>query len=246
MSLSLSRGIDTLRLINHLHAVLPGDVTKHLNIPRATVYRILGTLVEKGLLYRQDGDGRYRMTTKVSGLSSGFSPEDRLAEISRPLLKELTEHFTWPVTLATIEGSDLIIRENTDYSSPLAVEQFNVGFKMSVLESASGQCILAFMVPEQREKVLAQLKSETNRKQVLAKRPLNIKKIRAQGFAINYRSRKISDMTAIAVPVICNDYFVAAMTVRYARAAIPEALAIKQFIPLLYEKSKQLAHQIDI
>ena len=251
MSLSLSRGIDTLCLINDLSAVLPSDVARHLSIPRATVYRILQTLVEKGLVYQHEGDRRFRMTMKVNSLSSGFGFEDYLAEISRPLLNELTEHFIWPTAFVTIEGNDLIIRENTDYRSPLAIEQFDIGFRMSVLDSASGQCILAFMEPAEREEVLIRLKSKVANEQSMCKYLQSIEQVRLRGYAIHHRQRKYhrqrkaSDITAIAVPIVCKNHSVTAMTLRYARTAVSQDLAIKEFLPLLYEKSKQLVHQAD-
>ena len=163
---SLSRGLDILNLLNIRDSATPAELAQELNIPRATVYRLLETMADKNFIYRHSSDNRFRMTDKVRTLSDGFTEEDHMANIARDSLNEITEELVWPVSLATISGIDLIVRENTDRLSPLAVEQFTIGSRMPILSSASGICILAFMEPKARNIVLDTI-ATANRPQMI-------------------------------------------------------------------------------
>ena len=98
---SLSRGLEILTLLNRRDSASAGEFAKELNILRATVYRILETLCEKGLVHQHESDQRFRITPKVRTLSDGFTDEDHIAYISRRYLKRVTKKLNWPVALAT-------------------------------------------------------------------------------------------------------------------------------------------------
>ena len=72
---SLSRGLDVLTLLNRRDSISASEFASELKIPRATVYRILETLTEKGMVYQHKADQRFRITGKVRTLSDGFTDE---------------------------------------------------------------------------------------------------------------------------------------------------------------------------
>jgi IclR family mhp operon transcriptional activator len=248
---SLSRGLDILDVLNRRDSATPAELAEQLEIPRATVYRIVDTLVEKGFVYQHESDQRLRLTPKVGTLSDGFTEEDHMANISRPFISEITEQLVWPVTLGTISGIDLIVRENTDRSSPLAVEQFTIGYRMPILETASGLCILAFMQAEQRDVVLATIKdSPTSKNQTRIERihlQEHLAKIKRDGYSVRHRPRKISDMTAISVPIVTADGRVrGAVTIRYARTSVQLEEAIENFVPALKRGANGIARRVQL
>lgn len=247
---SLSRGLDILTLLNKCDSVTPAELSRELAIPRATVYRILDTLTDKGFIYQHKSDKRFRMTDMVRALSDGFTDEDHMANISRDFLNDVTRQLVWPVSLATISGIDLIVRENTDKLSPLAVEQFTIGYRMPILNSASGICILAFMDAVSRDVILNML-AQVKRKQdqlVHNRRELEkmFKKVCRQGYAVHHRHRNISDMTAIAVPIRAQERVRGALTVRYARTALPLHTAVEKFVPVVTKAADALSRRLTI
>jgi IclR family transcriptional regulator, mhp operon transcriptional activator len=248
---SLSRGLEILTLLNRRDSASAGECAKELGIPRATVYRILDTLREKGLVRQHESDQRYRITPKVRTLSDGFTDEDHIAHISRRFLKRITKKLNWPVALATISGVDLIVRENTDQMSPLAIENFSSGYRMPILHTASGICILANMQSSRRKVILDTLE-EMNRiqDQVVHQRDSlerKMQEVRSRGFAVHHRRRKHSDLTAISVPIIPAEGEVrGAVTIRYARTAMKLPSAIQAFVPVLNEAADGIAECIKL
>jgi DNA-binding IclR family transcriptional regulator len=57
--------------------------------------------------------------------------------------------------------------------------------------------------------------------------------IRKRGFAVWRRSRRFSDELSISVPLMSGDRLLAALTIRFSSKAVPEAEAIKRFVPRL-------------
>src|SRR5690606_23341917 len=145
-----------------------------------------------------------RLTIMVRGLSDGFDDEAWVTQIARPYMYELCTELVWPIAIATLSGSSMLIRQTTDHRSPLAVEKRGPGFRVAILGSASGIAYLSFCPKEQRDALLDILaKSRRGEDQPAANR----KKIydllletRKRGFALWRRSRRISDELSLSVP----------------------------------------------
>ena len=234
---SLSRGLDILDFLNRSSGATPVILARELSVPRATVHRILETLIETGYVYQHPSDGIFRLTVKVRTLSSGFTDQAVMANLGRDLMEEVTKALAWPVSFSAISGADVIIHENTDASSPLAVEKFKIGYRMPILESASGICILAFMPDIERENILVMLsKVNCNRDQTArqsAEFRLLIEKASRIGYATRRRKRARFDISAIAVPVRTGDKVYGALTLRYHEPAVSQDELNRVVFPLL-------------
>ena len=55
-------------------------------MPRATVYRLLQTLLEEGYVARSPSDDRFRLRLKVRSLSEGFEDEHWIGGVAAPAL----------------------------------------------------------------------------------------------------------------------------------------------------------------
>jgi IclR family mhp operon transcriptional activator len=248
---SLSRGLDILILLNRRDSISASEFASELEIPRATVYRILETLSEKGMVYQHQADQRFRITSKVRTLSDGFTDEDHIAHISRPFMKRVTKKLKWPVALATVSGVDLIVRENTDKYSPLALENFSSGYRMPILHTASGICILAHTASTRRRVILDTLANMNRQRDAVVhqRKSLNrkLQEVRRRGFAVHHRHRKHSDLTAISVPILLDDDDArGALTIRYARTAMKLPVAVQQFVPVITEAADGIAKRLQL
>ena len=231
---SLSRGLDIINFLNRFRSSTPVILARELKVPRATVHRILGTLIEKGYIYQHPSDNEFRLTSKVRMLSSGFSDQAVMANLGRHLMEEVTKNLVWPVSFSAISGTDLVIYENTDASSPLAIEKFKIGYRMPILETASGICILAFMTAREREDVLVMLSKTADhhdRQSVWLR--VSIEKVSRSGYATHSRKRERFDISAIAVPVRTGDKIYGALTLRYHEQAVSQDELQTVIFPIL-------------
>ena len=63
---SLDRGLRVLEYLNTVRASTVHEIALELQLPRPTVYRILETLEDRGLLYRSVSDSVFRLTDRKS------------------------------------------------------------------------------------------------------------------------------------------------------------------------------------
>ena len=69
-------------------------------------------------MFCDESDDRYRLTIMVRSLSEGFDDDAWVSRIAKPMIEELGRELVWPVSLATLSGTNLVVREATDHSSP--------------------------------------------------------------------------------------------------------------------------------
>src|SRR5271169_1047159 len=151
---ALNRGLDVLTELNRLERAAINTLAAAVGLPRTTTYRILETLRLAGYVERDAHDDCYRPTIMVRALSEGFDDEALIAHIAKPLLASLGAQIVWPVAVATPLGATMMIRETTDRQSPLALEQYSAGVRVSMLGSAAGRAYLAFCPTPQRDTLL--------------------------------------------------------------------------------------------
>lgn len=231
-------------MLNQHNGATVSEVATSIDLPRTTTYRILETLCVAGYAYRAASDDRYRLTILVRGLSDGFDDEAWVTQIARPYIYELCREIVWPVAIATLSGSSMLIRQTTDHQSPLAVEKRGPGFRVPILGSAAGLCYLAFCPKEQRDSLLDILsnsnkeadKPARNRKKVLD----TLVETRKRGYAVSHRSRRVSEELSFSVPIIANDRLLASLACRCSSTAVPEDEAIQRFVPKLAEVAGQI------
>lgn len=234
---ALLRGLDVLHVLNQQNGATVSEVAAAIDLPRTTTYRILETLCVAGYAYRAASDDRYRLTIMVRGLSDGFDDEAWITQIARPYIYELCRELVWPVAVATLSGSSMLVRQTTDHHSPLAVEKRGPGFRVPILGSASGIAYLAFCPAEQRDTLLDILAHSKRDRDKPARNRKRIYEIlvdtRKRGYALHRRKRRVSDELSFAVPIVAADRLLAALSIRFASTAIPEAEAIQRFVPKL-------------
>jgi len=241
---ALMRGLDALTVLNLRNGASVSEVAQEIRLPRTTTYRILETLSHAGFVYRDANDDRYRLTIMVRGLSDGYDDEAWVTQIARPYIHELGKDIIWPVAVASLSGTSMMVRESTDHRSPLAVERCPAGFRVPLLASSSGRAYLAFSAPTHRDSLLDILARSNREEDVLARnRPELMKMLndtRMQGYASAVRPRRVSDEISIAVPIMVDDRVLAAITIRFSGTAVPLKLAVERFLPKLRDTAQKI------
>ncbi|NQV79375.1 MAG: helix-turn-helix domain-containing protein [Alphaproteobacteria bacterium] len=245
---SLVRGLDILQALNRRNGATVTEVAQETSLSRGTVYRMLETLREAGYVFRDSADARYRLTIMVRGLSDGFSDESWVSEIAKPRIEALCKKVVWPIAIATIHGTTMLIRETTDKNSPLALRRISGGFRFPILASSAGQAYLAFCPDEQRETMLDVLsRSNTHPSDMMARNPRLMRKIlgevREKGFATTTRPH-LND-SAVAVPVLPHGRVVAAISLRYIDSAMSVSTAVGKYLDELKETARDIAEAFE-
>jgi IclR family transcriptional regulator, mhp operon transcriptional activator len=242
---ALMRGLDALTVLNLRDGATVSEVAHEIRLPRTTVYRILETLCNAGFVFRDASDDRYRLTIMVRSLSGGFDDEAWVTQIARPLIQDLGREIVWPVSIATLLDSAMIVRDTTDHGTPLAIERYSAGHRLALLTSSAGRVYLAFCPAVQREALIDMLSRSNKEEDRLARAPRTdlahiLAETKAQGYAITSRTRRLVEEISLSVPVVLEERILACVTARFAASAAPQRAAVERFLP----KLKQCAVRI--
>src|SRR5271169_3022637 len=199
---ALMRGLDALTVLNLRDGATVTEVAQEIHLPRTTVYRILETLCNAGFVFRDAADDRYRLTILVRALSDGFDDEAWVTQIAKHYIHELSRDIVWPVSIATLSGTTMLVRETTDHSSPLAIERYSAGFRVPLLTSATGLAYLAHCPAIQRDALIEVLARSGKPEDALARSRTDLqqalREIRTQGYAAANGSRPGSDEVTVS------------------------------------------------
>jgi IclR family transcriptional regulator, mhp operon transcriptional activator len=230
---ALGRGLAMLAELNRLQSAPIHTLAAAVRLPRTTTFRILETLRLAGYVERDPHTDCYRPTLLVRTLSEGFDEVALMAHVAKPHLAELCAQLVWPVELAAPAGAAIVVRETTQ--SPLALEAHRAGMRMGMLGSAAGRAYLAHAAPARREALLDLLSHSTLPEDRLARDRAEVERllgqVRAQGYGVTQRARRVSEETSLAIPLHAQNEAIAALGVRFAATAVPLRSAIDQFLP---------------
>ncbi|MFG6428908.1 helix-turn-helix domain-containing protein [Roseateles sp. LYH14W] len=151
---SLKKALRAITYLNQQGDCTVSQVAAGIEVPRATAYRLLATLASEGYVDKLPNSDIYRLTSLVRSLSTGFRDEELLLELARPLLAEAQRELGWSIGVSTPRGSQMVMRLNTDYESPLALIRHGIGGSRHLLVSACGYCYLAHCTPAESEAMI--------------------------------------------------------------------------------------------
>lgn len=138
---TLDRGLRVMQMLAHSpEGLSAGELASALDVHRAVVYRLLGTLDVHRLVVRGD-DGRYRLWTGVLELARGVLP--RWRAIAWPELEQLADALSATAILSVASDDScvaLLVAEPR--RAPLHVA-YRPGFRHPLTVGASGKAILA-------------------------------------------------------------------------------------------------------
>lgn len=119
------------------------DIADVSGLPKATVHRILQTLVQRGYA-RADGRGGYLGGPRILSLAGRFLQRLEVAEHVRPTLRDLQERTGWTVHLALLSGDEAVYVAKLEGVRPYHLAS-RVGMSLRLHCTSIGKAILAAM-----------------------------------------------------------------------------------------------------
>lgn len=123
-------------------------IATRLELPRSTVYQLLGTLVAHGFVLHLAERRRYALGLAAFELGSGFTRQQPLSLLAAPLLAGLVDRTGESAHLAVLRGTEVVyvVAERARHRPALVAE---VGVRLPAHLTATGTAMLAAMPPAQ-------------------------------------------------------------------------------------------------
>ncbi|MEJ3403632.1 IclR family transcriptional regulator [Rathayibacter sp. YIM 133350] len=142
----------TLRILSHLAAqrgpVPASTIASSLGLPRSSVYQLLAVLQRRGFVVHLPEARRYGLGIAAFELSSGYSRQQPLSLLGRPLVAALVDSTGESAHLAVLHGRDVlyIVEERARRRPSLVTD---VGVRLPAHLTASGRALLSALPPAQ-------------------------------------------------------------------------------------------------
>lgn len=119
------------------------EIMQATALPRGTVHRLLGALLEVGYIEPQEGRKVYLLGARLLHMLHLGTPAEVIVRLVRPVLDRLVAQFRETAFLARLEGQEV---RSVAMATPPSTEQSYVqpGRVMPIHAAASGKAIFAF------------------------------------------------------------------------------------------------------
>jgi IclR family transcriptional regulator, acetate operon repressor len=203
------------------------EIVRIVNLPKPTVYRILTTLEESGLLIREPDGKHYIPGERLMRMCGDILLRSPQRSARHAIMEELVEQVGETCNLTIPNGNYVMYLDRVETDWPLKVN-LHAGSKVPLYASASGKLFLANMIKRSRDRFLQNtplLKHTKNTLSDYKSLENEFKKIREVGYAVDNEEYLVG-IACLAVPVTDDDNRVVAAVATHfptSRMSLTEA-----------------------
>ena len=198
---SLDRALEILRLLGSEPEMRVTDLARRLEVHKSTVFRLLSTLQEHGLVEQNPTTERYRLGYGLVRLAGAVVAELDLARVSRSVLEQLAFRTGETVNLAILQGDQVV---NIDQiAAPNLVVNVNwVGKQTPLHATSNGKVLLAHLAEEERRRLLSRPLPRLTPRTITDPRILEkqLRRVLTDGYAFTLEELELG-LNAVAAPV---------------------------------------------
>lgn len=238
---ALLRGLAVLEAVAAQGAASIKDLHAATGYPKATLVRLLETLIHAGYVRASGGDRpTYALTARALGLAERFDHGRHLAAAIGPVLTEFQAAIPWPSDLAVFDRDAMVILETSRRPGVLSVSR-QVGSRVPAVPTALGRAYLAFLPEAERRDCLTVLRQGTGQPKDMKRFETLLASVRAKGYAASDQENR-PDIRALAAPVMDGARVAASVNVIVVAEAMTMAELEKRYAkPLLAAARKMSA-----
>lgn len=180
------------------------DLIETLELPRATVYRLVDWLLSEGFLSREPARRRLVVGPRLTDLATGVLRASVALGPRRAVLKALAEATGETCTIGVMEADSVVYIDRVESDHwPLRLH-LPIGVRVPLHATAIGKLFLSFLPARQREALLSALEPRAVTARTITDREhlsRELGRVRAEGFAVDDQEF-LAGVVAVAVPVV--------------------------------------------
>ena len=184
----LEKAMGLLNIVSHAPAPLTfTELLRTSGFPKATLHRILATLMREGLLRHDPYTRTYRLGFRLLELAHEVWSDFDLRLAAQDELVRLRDALGEAVQLAVPDGDSLVLiasEEARHQGQPVS----KVGLRLPLQDSAAGMAIVAYLDPGRQAELLGPLEAWRS----------ELDLVRARGYAIDDQQKNV---VSVAAPI---------------------------------------------
>lgn len=256
---ALARGLEVLQILQSSGALTLADLYRLTGIPKASLLRILKTLMEAGFIWQRMVDDAWVPSFSLAELAGRMDRESQLVEVASPVLAALTAEIEWPSVLAVPRLSHMEVLETNAaraYFDHIALGP--LGFQVNMLRSASGRAFVAFCEAPLREAILESLRRSDRPGNRMAQSADYVATLladtRAQGFGLRDpdfggdfdkgRAEADDGRDSLGVPIRLGHHLPGTLNITWTRRVMKRDRAIRLLVPPALRAAEEIARRL--
>jgi DNA-binding IclR family transcriptional regulator len=213
-------------------------------LPVSTVHRFLANLVTAGFLNR-DGEGTHYLGIACFSIGQAAVGQLDIRRLSLPYLRELNQQTRETIHLTVRHGLSAVYVEKLDSPEPLRIHS-RIGAAVPLYCTAVGKVMLAYMPPEEQERVLPELnikRQTANSVGNLQELKAELYRVRKNGYACDLEENELH-IRCVAAPIwdhtgsVQSSVSITAPTVRMP------VTRLRQLAPLIQKAGLQISLEL--
>lgn len=238
---ALEKGLDILEYISlKAKSLSQSEIASGINKNPNEIYRMLVCLEHRGYLLRDEVSGKYRLSLRLYSLSHRHSPIDELRKGARYPMDDLSEMTRQSCHLSVLYHSKLIVVSQSRSPDPIALS-IEEGSVFSLIETASGRILLAFMDEREQMEVLNRNESFTHYSGKKKQKYLaTLQEIREAGYYIT-TSGQAKGVTDITVPIGNEKEVIASLTVSILSMQLNEKILHEKILEAALDTANKIS-----
>ena len=201
---TVGKALDVLDMVaSHGEPVRFSDLLIQASYPKATLYRLLQTLTNQGMLHYDEGRSTYALGVRLVRLAHAAWAQSSLAPIARPYLDELAQETGETIHLAQMDLGQVLYVDKRNAARP--VEMFSSAGKVGPAYCTGvGKAMLAFLDQTALEASISRQSFHRFTPQTLASPELlmdELLAIRTRGYGFD-REEHEPGIICCAVPIL--------------------------------------------
>ncbi|WP_116140449.1 IclR family transcriptional regulator [Trinickia diaoshuihuensis] len=153
---ALDKGLDILELLSEQKDGLTrAEIMKALGRNASEIYRMLERLVARQYVVRSAGGDRYSLSLKLFALAHRHPPMNRFIAAALPVMQAFADEAEQSCHLTVYDRGNLLVIAQVDGPGTWGLS-IRLGSHVGLIDTASGQVMLAFQSEAERAHMLAE------------------------------------------------------------------------------------------
>ena len=153
---ALDKGLDILELLSEQKEGLTrAEIMKALGRNASEIYRMLERLVARQYVMRSSAGDRYSLSLKLFALAHRHPPMNRFIAEALPVMQAFAETAEQSCHLTVYDRGNLLVIAQVDGPGTWGLS-IRLGSRVGLVDTASGQVMLAFQSEAERARMLAE------------------------------------------------------------------------------------------
>ena len=204
---ALARGLEIMRCFSAREPALTnGQLATYTGLPKSTISRLTGTLVDMGYLQHDQKNRCYRVGASVLALGYTALSNIRAIDIARPHMQALADSTGTLVSMSTRDRLNMLYVEACSSDTNLTLKMGR-GVRMPILTTSIGRAFLAVLPVLEREYFLSELRAKESPEENF-KTTIDIyrefERFNQCGYCLSVGEWK-SEVNAAATPIVWSD-----------------------------------------